>query len=321
MQHKIILIGLGKIGALNDLHVKHEHPLSHLEAIALNDRIEIAALIDQDREKIKQIQSVKNISSNIFLNGTDSIVNTDAKIVVFACPPENRIEQLKSCLKIKPQVIVFEKPLSLTLSEGLEIKRLCDSENLKAVVNFHRRYDEGHNIFKRNLPEEAPSKIVFNYSKGLWNYGSHGIDLIQNWFGHITEARGLTLKTSGQDHVDAFLKLETGTTVHLVSHNTNYDLFELEFFYDNEKYALRDGGIRKTKQVIMPDLHHTGYNHLGPEKDIVPPGKVYGLQNLYADIVKVCENPLHTLKGCTLDEALSGIKTIETLIQTAQGKA
>lgn len=318
MRFKTILIGLGQIGSLNDLHVKHEQPLSHLSALLQNDRFEMTALVDTDVNKIKRIHSSNKVSSEICFNDTNCIKNKSANIVIMATPPHDRARLLNQIIDFLPQVIVFEKPLALTSDEALKIRDICQKNSIKALVNFHRRYDDDHITFKSHLPNTPPEKIIFNYSKGLWNYGSHGIDLIQNWFGHISEARGFNLTPNTDDHVDGILKLESGTIVHMISHKTEYDLFEFEFFYDSQKFTLCDGGITKTKQDIIKNLHHQGYSHLGPEENIIPPGKVYGLQNLYADIAKVCENPTYRLQGCSLDEAISGIKTIETLIKTAQ---
>jgi predicted dehydrogenase len=315
---KTILIGLGQIGALNDLHVKHEQPLSHLSALLQNDRFEIAALVDLDVNKTQQIQGTNKPSSEICFNDTGDIRNKSADIVIIATPPHDRINLLNQIIKLSPQLIVFEKPLALTSDEALKIRDICQKNSIKALVNFHRRYDGDHITFKSYLPSTPPEKIIFHYSKGLWNYGSHGIDLIQNWFGHISEARGFNLTPNTDDYVDGILKLKSGTIVHLISHKTEYDLFEFEFFYDSQIFTLRDGGINKTKQGIIKNLHHQGYSHLGPEENIIPPSKVYGLQNLYADIAKVCENPTYRLQGCSLDEAISGIKTIETLIKTVQ---
>lgn len=302
---KTLLIGLGQIGALYDLDaVTKGLPLTHLSAILENETYDIAGFVEPESAVRERVKKATGLSSDIF----HAVLPKDQfDVVVLACPPEHRLKQVEQIIDCAPQAIVFEKPLALTISEAHHIKHLCEAHNIKAVVNFHRRYDPDHQAFKAQLPDQPPYKIIFHYTKGLWNYGSHGIDLIQNWFSSVKEVVNKEK-----------LILDDGTQVHLIAHDDGqYDMFDFEFFYEEAKYSLSDGGICKKKQTLEVDRYHKGYNHLDEAQDMMTPNKVYGLNMLYQDIAKACADSGYSLQGCSLGEAISGIEILKQLSRNA----
>lgn len=319
MKNRAIIIGLGQIGALYDLKAEQGiEPLSHLRALIQNDDFEITALVDPDREKHALIQAHTSLPTDLFFEGADLVGQDSIDVIVFAAPPNNRAALLQSILRFKPRVIVFEKPIAFSLQEAEKIRDICDDNNIKAVVNFHRRYDKDHQLFKAQLPEHEPKHISFTYSKGLFNYGSHGIDLLQDWFGGLQIVSSVMNKSKDDPLIDAVLKLPDCGLVHFCACDGVYDQFEFEFKYDNAVYALRAGGIKKTKQIAQADRYHKGYQHLGSEALIAPESKVYGLKGLYEDISKACKNSDLSLKGCSLDDAIKGLHLVEQLIAEAR---
>lgn len=315
---KILIVGLGQIGALYDIvGGSSALPLTHLRAVLENRGFEIKGLVDPDQDARQLVQSETGLSSDVFYDCPQAIPKQNFDVVVFACPPEGRCESLLEVIEFQPKVVVFEKPLVKNLDVAIQIQKICEQNEITAIVNFHRRYDQDHNKFSEALPQENPNKIIFHYTKGLWNYGSHGIDLIQNWFGAIQSAQGFSASDDNDPLVDGVLTLESGTNVHFISHQGQYDMFDFEVFYEDSKYSLQDGGIRKTRRMMQQNLHHKGYNHLGIEENVIEASKVYGLNELYEDVVRACADPAYILKGCSLDEAISGIKIIIQLIESA----
>ena len=104
----------------------------------------------------------------------------------------------------------------------------------------------------------------------------------------------------------------------MIADKNRYDVFEFEFFYEEAKYNLKNGGIVKTYQTIEKDRYHIGYDHLSDEKTLIKPSKVYGLRQLYEDVARTCHDTSYKLKGCHMNDAVSGIKIIEQLIQQAR---
>lgn len=316
MAYQALIIGLGQIGADYDLKLKDAIlPLTHLKAMQQNKNFEIKALVDTNDDQRKKVEKFSKLSADVFYK---EIPHKPLDIAVFCCSPAERIKQLRDVVACRPKVIVFEKPLATNNRDAQEIKSICDEAGIRSVVNFHRRYDHDHTIFHEQLPKEPPYKIIFHYTKGIWNYGSHGIDLITNWFGAVKEVRGHSATGDGDPLVDGTLLLESGVIVNLIGHSGNYDMFDIEIFYSNSKYSLLAGGIDKISQSLEKDRYHSGYNHLGDRQDICKPSKVYGLKQLYEDISKACDEPEYSLKGCTLDEAISNVEIITQLTESTR---
>lgn len=315
---KTVLIGLGNIGALYDLESDcRAKPLTHLKAITQNSDFEIVAMVDPDASKRSLVQEKTGLAQYLFFGDVKDLNLDQVDVVVFAAPPEYRVSSLSFLMSLAPEVIIFEKPLAKDLSQAKEIEDLCAGKT--AVVNFHRRYDTDHQKFFELLPQKPPAKIIFHYTKGIWNYGSHGVDLLTNWFGSTADIIAARVVCEQEDPlIDAIIRLVNGTDVHFCAHKGQYDQFEFEIFYDDSKYNLRDGGILKTKQNVMHDVYHRGYSNLEREHEILAPSKVYGLENLYTNVSEHCKNECIPIKGCSVREAIEGLEVIESIIRKAK---
>lgn len=318
-----LINGLGNIGAFYDIDEKSSDTVrTHLRAIAENESYEIVALVEPDANKWSAVQKYCGLDKDKFFRSIDELPN-DLKIdlSVFAATPHDRHKNLQILQKHEVKFCVFEKPLANTLGDAEKIIKFCNQNSMQALINFHRRYDEKLLSFKELLPkDEMPKTIVVHYTKGIKNYGSHAIDLLMDYFGDVAAVQAVSANDVDDPLIDGVLHFENGVIAHLVSHETNYDLFEFEFFYKDKKFTLGQGTTQQWVQQTHKNLIYEGYSHLGDFEFISAPQKVSGMIGLYDDISCYFNNPKHILKGCDLQQAKKGMVIIENLLKSASDK-
>ena len=314
---KTALIGLGNIGALYDINDPSNIPRTHLKAILGDENFEIIALVEPNTEKRTFVAHHYDLSANLFYETVDCISkDVCVDFAVFAVPPKNRLKNLRCLHGLGCNFFVFEKPLAEDLAKSEKIIDYCEKNSIEALVNFQRRYDEGMLEFKSALPKnEIPEKVVVHYSKGIKNYGSHAIDLLLDYFGDVKSLQ-TTYKNNALDPlIDGVLYFEKGMAAHFIGHNTNYDLFEFEFFYKNVKFTLANGTTQKLMQKTEKDLIYKNYAHLSDYKFVQPTKKINGLSGLYKDIGAFLNNSHDTLTGCRLADAKKSMVILENLLK------
>lgn len=317
---KTLIIGLGNIGALYDIDDPSPATRTHLKALIQNYDFEIIGLIDPDRNKSLKIKNHYNLDEDLFYLKLDDF-NKQIDLVVFAAPPNNRLNDLKRVSELGAKFCVFEKPLDTDLQSSLEIIAFCQKKSIQALVNFHRRYDPSLNDFHAQLPaHEIPVKVVVHYSKGIKNYGSHAIDLLISYFGDASGVLASYSNRADDPLIDGVIEFNNGVHAHLISHHTKYDLFDFEFFYTDQKFSLLRGTTERLVQDAEEGRLYKGYSHLSDPKTLSQSISIGGLQELYIDISKYFVDKSHNLNGCTLSDAKKGMEMIETLLKSAVDK-
>lgn len=317
---KTLIIGLGNIGALYDIDDPSPAKRTHLKALIQNNNFEITGLIDPARDKSFKIKNHYNLDERLFYS---SLKDYDEQIdlVVFAAPPNNRLEDLKCVSDLGTKFCVFEKPMDTDLQSSLEIIEFCQKKSIQALVNFHRRYDPSLNDFRAQLPDnEIPDKVVVHYSKGIKNYGSHAIDLLISYFGDASGVLATYSNRTDDPLIDGVIEFNNGVHAHLISHDTNYDLFDFELFYKDQKFSLLRGTTERLVQNSEEGRLYKGYSHLSDPKVLSKSISIGGLQELYNDISKYFADKSHKLNGSTLSDAKKGMEIIETLLKSAVDK-
>ena len=64
--------------------------------------------------------------------------------------------------------------------------------NTTAAGGSSGRYDPNFVKIKKSY-KEKPKLIIFRYSKGLFNYGSHFIDFVIDWYGKIVKVKSIDI--------------------------------------------------------------------------------------------------------------------------------
>lgn len=317
----VSIIGLGKIGAGFDLDGATE-ARTHLGVLVNNEKYEIKSLVDSDINKLEKIKlKWPAIDPSIFRQVMPvSMMKSD--LLVIATPSHLRHEVIAPALEIyNPKVLIIEKPLALSSDEGEKILNEVTERKIHAYVNFHRRFDENHQNFFSKLTKK-PSKVVVRYSKGLFNYASHMLDLILNHYGSVHSVQSMgdetVLKTVNDINYSFILRLHNGTEViFLAMNHVAYDQLELDVYEDRCVYKIRNAGTEMTKEELIEDLYYPGYAQLGGSQNLKLPSIISATKGLYENVAKYFGQHDRII-GCTIQEALYNIKVLEAVVESSK---
>lgn len=194
---RVALVGLGKIGFLNDIEQKTEATITHYSALAAITSVSIIAGVDSN----KTIREEFKAKTKIKTYGKIDEFKDPADMVVIAAPTHDHLNLVREVVHlIKPQIIVCEKPMGSNSEEAHEIVTLAALESIALYVPYLRRYmphirDLAHRIKSKQYG--TVTEVSVEYGQGLLVNGSHFVNLVDFLLGGLnTEVSGITGKST-----------------------------------------------------------------------------------------------------------------------------
>ena len=196
-KYNCIIIGAGSIGALKPDNIDSPtsvNILTHAHAVKYIEELNLITIIDPDMGKVSELYTKWN--AYVHLNISDFFKSTDLHIpddynidiVTVASPTETHLDVIKEVVeKIKPKIIICEKPFCNTLEDAEQAIKLCKSNNIKLIVHYNRRYCNLYAMAK-SIYNEQYGKVLscsLTYTRGLKRDGCHAIDLFNLMFGEF----------------------------------------------------------------------------------------------------------------------------------------
>jgi len=312
----LVVLGLGRVGSRNAQRPELE-TLSHVGAALAAGGIEIAGLVDPDAASREASRALWG--GRIAAPIQSDPIGLRGDIVVVGGPTTTRRAQIAAALACQPKVLLVEKPLASTAAMAREISETCREAGVLLRVNFNRRLDPGHVLFRRQL-DPPPVKAVMRYGKGVLNYSSHMVDLLLHWFGDIVEVQALGARPVGDGALDYRCRSASGFDAVLIGFDgLAYDQFEMEFYHPDRRLALHDAGTVKRLALAVPDRVYPGYAHLADPGEILHQGVVGGFVETHAalrDHLRGGPEP----GGCTPAEAIRNLEIIEAALKSADSR-
>ena len=218
---KTILIGMGKIGYTDDLHINKKIQ-THYKALNQNRYIDLVGVVEN--RKI----FLKNKKQKIY-KSISEIKSLNFELAVIAVPTKDHFKILKFIINLKqPKMIICEKPFTDDYNKAKQINSLSIKKNKCIYVNYFRRSIPSFIKLKNYLNKSNKlKKMNVFYSKNLIRNGCHFIDLAHFLFGKIKF-----------DHVNKFKKVlslksnKALIKLAYINNKKNDNFFEIK--YDNK---------------------------------------------------------------------------------------
>jgi hypothetical protein len=134
---------------------------------------------------------------------------------------------------------------------------------LKRVkINYIRNFDEELLNVLKNIKSNNIKKIIFKYSKGLYNNASHFFHLLFNIDNNITFEKVLYLSKEKYETFDLFIKTKY-FPIYLIGFNEdNFSIWEIEFYLENKCIKIIDFGRKIEIFEVNNDPEYPGYKIL-----------------------------------------------------------
>jgi len=239
---KALLVGCGNIGAMYDYNSNQIN--SHAKAYSLRG-------IQVDFIEPKDDIAEKVITKYDYRRKKYSDINLSEYDILSICTPTQfHSELLKKALESEISVIICEKPIAGTNNELDELLPIYQNGNSKVLVNYIRRFHPNYKWLKNEIStwDEALSHINCIYYKGLMNYASHAMDIIE----YLTSFKLEYSKIKEVRRVADYFDYDPTMTIHgnqnevnffFQGLTTNYPLFEFDLFFKSYRLRVFNGGL------------------------------------------------------------------------------
>ena len=246
MKHSCMIIGLGKIGMDYDYNQSLK-TYSHAKAISKHPKFNLIGAVDLSINQLNKFNAKYSLPT--FEDLELSLNKLKPEIIIIATPTDTHSFILNKILKLhKPKIILCEKPLSYDYNLSRKMVQSCKELGVKLFVNYMRTVDKGVlEIKKRIVSNEITTPIKANvwYSKGLYNNGSHFINLLNFWLGDVISTTLIDSKIDSKniDPVPEFkINFELGSVVFQSIFEDNYFNNSLELISRSGRLNYLQGG-------------------------------------------------------------------------------
>lgn len=198
---EVVVFGAGRIGSTNDSS-PNTVPLSHIGAILATEGMRLKAVVEPN-------QTARDVAARqwdghtnaAFVPSVAGIGGGSPEVAVLCTPTVSRERDVEVALEVMPRILVVEKPIAPSPEGARRIIGAAEAAGVELRVNYNRRFDPATAHFRSLFPG-TPVSIVARYGKGLANYASHMVDLLDVWFGPIRFAQATSPEREiGRAHV------------------------------------------------------------------------------------------------------------------------
>jgi len=245
--YKAAVIGGGNIGAGIDIYKKNIRPGSHAEAYLKNKRFKLCALVEINKARHAYLNKYYR-GVKIYEKIEDMLFVVKPDIVSVATPTKNHFNPVILAASQKVPVILCEKPIAYDLREAEIMIKKCRKNGTKLFVNHIRHYDNLLIKWSEKIKGGVLGDLeqaMFQYYNGLYNNGTHFLDLVMMFVGKPIYAMARkNEKTSWNENdinVDGLLFFKNSFTLSIQSLSKNYGYQNIKIF--GEKGMLEIGNM------------------------------------------------------------------------------
>jgi predicted dehydrogenase len=315
--YTVLIIGLGQIGAGYDIqHDTHNFALTHARAFYRHDGFRLIGGVDLELAKRNRFESAYGLPAFDDVCHSVSLLKPD--IVVISTPTSEHAKTVQKVLAVgKPLAILCEKPLSYHYEEANQIVSTVAEHGCQLFVNYMRISNTGVLEVKRRIREDlikGPFKGVVWYSKGLFNNGSHFLNLLEFWLGNVVETHVLTSGRNWDGHdpePDLAIDFKNGKVYFLAALEEDFSHYTIELVAKNGRLRYEAGGEKIEWQGIVTDPAFQGYTVLDPTAEEIATNfnqvQLQVVDELYMALQEKSQ------KICTGEDALQTLKVLANI--------
>lgn len=243
--------------------------LTHAGAFSAHDGFELQACVDPNVEKHETFKADWDVSQSYASMNDIPDAEKNFDVISLCSPSDLHVAHLQSALSFGPKLVFCEKPLTPRSQQTQYWVDHYRDAGVLLAVNYTRRWDPDILKLKRDLDQGVWGEVrsvTASYNKGLFNNGSHMVDLLQLLFGELSAVSAGKAVIDGSDKdpsIPALLYTQAGFAVQLnVSDAGDFSFFEMQIITQQGVIAMENGGMHwRVRRVITSDTF-AGYKNL-----------------------------------------------------------
>ncbi len=264
------IVGCGRIAGGYDETASSGPPRTHAGAYRARGDVRLVACVDPDSERRAAFRRRWGVEREFASLDDMAAAGICADIVSVCTPGERHAADLDALLAMDVGAVLCEKPLAPDLTQARAAVSNYGVKGRPLAVAHFRRWDpnivELAALIRAGTYGALQSGTGF-YGKGLFNNGSHLIDLfatLVGWPEPLSAADRFAGPGAGDPTPDCVLRAPCGAPFRLIAtDHTRYDLFELFLVFDAAVVELREGASRVTVRAPIPTPGFAGHRRPG----------------------------------------------------------
>jgi predicted dehydrogenase len=322
----VALIGCGRVGSQWDEDRPAGTPaLTHAAAFQRASRASLVALCDPDPERLASAARARGVSRQ-YTSSAALFGELVPDIAIIATPTAVRREPIEAALQAGVATLVCEKTIASSLEEGRELAERLGSA--KVFINYLRRWDKAMRDWRARIARGELGKLqraVGWYGKGLFNNGTHLIDLVLFLAGAsaLRARAGARRLDSGEADwnkgadptFDAEVVFPDFVLTLLGTDHRHATVFELDLLGTDGRLRISEGGRRLEAWAAKSDPVTPGYRVLQPAR-AGEPGLQHAMETLAEEAVSASLGE-NVTPMCAPQDALASLAIADAIRRSA----
>ncbi len=317
------VIGLGMIGSLYDADPKLQGVNSHSGAYTRWSKTRLVGGCDPDAGR-RQAFRERWGQDAVFASPQEMLDALHPEVVSICSPSSLHESHLRLCLDRGVKAVLCEKPFVDNVGAGAQIVQACQAAGVHVAVNHWLRYSDLYQDLRQFVQSGGLGELIggrYHYSKGLYNSGSHAVDLLRFLLGEVVAVRATDVRDIGgsEPNVGGVLHFAGGIAVHLtVGDYRDHFTTELDLHGRGGRVCVSDNERQVRLFRSADSAHETGIRELAPVEPVpFQTGRGDFLVNAVANLVDALEGRSALI--CTAADGLASIRVLDALWRSSEG--
>ncbi len=186
--YTVVVAGMGKRGT------------HHAEAVAKNPRFKLVGLCDIDLARLETVRQKFGVEK-VSRDAAQLLADTHPDVFIFCTLPNLRLPLIQAGVDAGVQLIAFEKPVALSMNEGLAMFDLLRKSGTRSVVSHQHRYGVHYQKVKEIISSGALGRVhtVYAHATGwMMQMMSHLVDYA-NWYNDYSPVEWVVGQAAGKE--------------------------------------------------------------------------------------------------------------------------
>jgi predicted dehydrogenase len=186
--YTVVVAGMGKRGT------------HHAEAVAKNPRFKLVGLCDITPERLESARQKFGVEK-VNTDAVQLLADTRPDVFIFCTLPQIRLPLIQAGVNAGVQLIAFEKPVALSMNEGLAMFDLLRKTGVKSVVSHQHRYGAHYQKVKEIISSGALGRVhtVYGHATGwMMHMMSHMVDYT-SWYNDYSPVEWVVGQAAGKE--------------------------------------------------------------------------------------------------------------------------
>lgn len=262
------VIGCGRIGATEGSYPLGMGVRSHAGGYRHAPSTELVAVCDPDAAALDRCLEAWGHPAG-YTAAERLLAEAEPEIVSVCTPDDTHADLVRLALRsASVKAVLVEKPICRDLQEARGLVELAAGRGVVLAVNYSRRFAPVMVRLRDWIDGGGLGSIqaiTGLYTRGLFNIGSHWIDLVRCLAGDIVEVAAVDrLHEPGPDPtLDVTLSFASGATGVLCGlDRRHFDAFEMDIFGTRARVRLTRFGDALELRAAADSPRHPGYREL-----------------------------------------------------------